>query len=179
MKATLVASRLARFRKPALITLVAVLAACGKEAAQVAAVEPDQGTACALDGMVLKDYPGPKAQIHYKEGASEFFCDLLELFGMLLAPEQKRPVAGVFVQDMGKTDWAQPSGQWIDAKSAYYVVGSKKTGSMGKTFGSFGTLPDAEAFAAKEGGAVKRFEQITLDMVDQPMKGISHDDKMH
>ncbi|WP_420475358.1 nitrous oxide reductase accessory protein NosL [Noviherbaspirillum sp. ST9] len=169
----------AALRKPALIAIVALLAACGKEVVQVAAVEPDQGTACALDGMVLKDYPGPKAQIHYKEGPPEFFCDLVELFGMLLAPEQKRPVAGVFVQDMGKTDWAHPEGHWIDAKAAYYVVGSKKVGSMGATFGSFASLPDAEAFAKMEGGTIHRYEQMTLDMVNQPKKGASHDSKMH
>ncbi|OWW21452.1 nitrous oxide reductase accessory protein NosL [Noviherbaspirillum denitrificans] len=173
------ATPIALLCKPVLIALVALLAACGKEAAQLAAVEPDQGTACALDGMVLKDYPGPKAQIHYKEGAPEFFCDLVELFSMVLAPEQKRPVAGIFVQDMGKTDWAQPSGHWVDAKLAYYVVGSKKTGSMGPTFGSFSSLPDAEAFVAREGGTVKRFEQMTLDMVSQPGKGAAHEDKMH
>ena len=176
MKAT--SSRLTALRKPLLIAAVALLAACGKEVAQLAAIEPDQGTACALDGMVLKDYPGPKAQIHFKEGAPEFFCDILELFGMLLAPEQKRAVAGVFVQDMGKADWAQPNGHWIDAKSAYYVVGSKKQGSMGPTFGTFATQSDAEAFAAKEGGGVHRFEQITLQMLNQPKQG-GHDSKMH
>jgi len=176
MKAT--PSRYAALRKPLLIAAVALLAACGKEAVQLAAIEPDQGTACALDGMVLKDYPGPKAQIHYKEGAPEFFCDILELFGMLLAPEQKRAVAGVFVQDMGKADWAQPSGHWIDAKAAFYVVGSKKQGSMGPTFGTFGTQAEADAFVAKEGGSVHRFEQITLEMINQPKHG-GHDSKMH
>jgi copper chaperone NosL len=166
------------FRLVPLIAMLALLAGCSKETTQVSAREPDQGTACALDGMVLKDYPGPKAQIHYKEGAPEFFCDMLELFGTLLAPEQKRPVAGVFVQDMGKTDWAQPNGHWIDAKTAYYVVGSKKQGSMGQTFGSFSSLPDAEAFVKQEGGTIHRFEQITLHMVDQP-KEASHDNAMH
>lgn len=172
-------SRLAALRKPLMIGVLALLAACGKELAQVAAVEPDQGTACALDGMVLKDYPGPKAQIHYKEGAPEFFCDIVELFGMLLAPEQKRPVAAVYVQDMGKADWAQPSGHWIDAKAAYFVVGSGKPGSMGPTFGTFASLPDAEAFVKKEGGTVHRFEQVTLDMVEKPGKGGGHDNRMH
>ncbi|HYD95882.1 MAG TPA: nitrous oxide reductase accessory protein NosL [Noviherbaspirillum sp.] len=157
--------------------LLFVLAGCGKEIAQVAAIEPGAGTACALDGMVLKDYPGPKAQIHYKEGAPEFFCDLMELFTTLLDPEQKRPVAGLFVQDMGKTSWEKPEGQWIDAKAALYVVGSKKPGSMGPTYGSFASAQDAEAFAQKEGGKVLRFEQITREMHNQP--GSAHDSKMH
>ena len=160
------------------LALVAVLAGCGKEVAQVLAKEPGADTACALDGMILKDYPGPKAQMHFAEGAPEFFCDMMELFGMLLAPEQKRPVAGVFVQDAGKTAWEHPEGHWIDAKSAIYVVGSKKLGSMGPTFGAFSSMPDAEAFVQKEGGKVMRFEQITLDMINTHTGG-THDNKMH
>jgi len=167
------------FRTPAVLATLVLLAACSKEVAKAVPAEPNQGTACALDGMILKDYPGPKAQMHFAEGAPEFFCDIIELFGMLLAPEQKRPVAGVFVQDMGKADWAQPNGNWIDAKAAYYVVGSKKQGSMGATFGTFASLPEAEAFVKKEGGTIHRFEQITLDMVNQHTKGASHDSKMH
>lgn len=179
MRLTEITSRLAALRRPATFAVVVLLAACGKEVVQVAVQEPGKDTACALDGMVLVDYPGPKAQMHFAEGAPEFFCDITELFATVLAPEQKRPVAGMFVQDMGKADWAQPKGHWIDAKAAYYVVGSKKHGSMGATFGSFASVQDAEAFVAKEGGSVKRFEQITLDMVDKNAASASHDSKMH
>ena len=160
------------------LVLLASLAACGKTVQQAMPLEPDAGTACSLDGMVLKDYPGPKAQIHYAEGAPEFFCDLMELFATLLEPEQKRAVSGIFVQDMGKTSWEKPEQNWIDAKSAVFVAGSKKAGSMGPTFGSFASLQDAEEFVKKEGGKIVRFEQVTLDMVNmQP--GAAHDGKMH
>lgn len=179
MKNNSTKSRLAALRRPASFAMLVLLVACSKEVVQTVAQEPGQGTACALDGMVLNDYPGPKAQVHFAEGAPEFFCDLTELFATLLAPEQKRPVAGMFVQDMAKADWAQPRGHWIDAKSAFYVVGSKKHGSMGPTFGSFSTMQDAEAFVKKEGGSVHRFEQITLEMVDKHTTGASHDNKLH
>jgi copper chaperone NosL len=160
------------------LVLFVALAGCGKDAAQVAAKEPGADTACSLDGMVLKDYPGPKAQIQYAEGAPDYFCDLMELFGTVLTPEQRRPVAGIFVQDVGKTSWEKPEGHWIDAKTALYVVGSKKAGSMGPTFGAFSSVADAEAFVQKEGGKVLRFEQITPEMVNLHTGG-SHDNKMH
>lgn len=160
------------------LAMLAALAGCAEDAVKVAAKEPGSDTACALDGMVLKDFPGPKAQIHYAEGAPEFFCDLTELFATLLAPEQKRPVAGMFVQDMGKANWERPEGHWIDAKAALYVVGSKKPGSMGPTFGAFSTTQDAEAFVQKEGGQILRFEQITPAMANLH-DGASHDSKMH
>ena len=74
--------------------LVALLAACQDPAsAPVVTVEIDASTACSLDGMLLADYPGPKAQIHY-EGTPqpEFFCDTVEMFSVYLNPEQARKV---------------------------------------------------------------------------------------
>lgn len=160
------------------LAMLVLLSACSKELAKVLPQDPDQDTVCSLDGMVLNDYPGPKAQILFAEGAPEFFCDLMELFATLLAPEQQRPIAGMFVQDMGKAAWEKPSGHWVDARSALYVVGSRKAGSMGPTFGSFASMQDAEAFVQKEGGKILRFEQITPQMVNLDT-GAPHDNRMH
>jgi copper chaperone NosL len=155
-------------RQLAGLALLAALAACSHTPAKVHPLEPGDDTACALDGMVLKDFAGPKAQIHYTEGKPDFFCNLTELFDVVLAPESRRAVAALFVQDMGKTDWNHPQAHWIDARTAYYVVGSRKPGSMGPTFGSFANAADAAAFAAREGGKVLRFDQITAAMVKTP-----------
>ena len=165
------------FKLTSALVALLLLAACSHAVPQAVAQEPGSDTACALDGMLLKDFPGPKAQIHYVEGKPDFFCDLLELFSALLVPEQKRPVAAAFVQDMGKTDWDHPSANWIDAKTAVYVVGSQKRGSMGPTFGSFSSVQDAEQFAKTEGGKIFRFEQITPDMASLG-GGVVHDTTM-
>lgn len=156
---------------------VLLLAACTPNTPKVAAQEPGADTACALDGMMLRDFPGPKAQIQYAEGKPDFYCDLMELFAVVLNPEQKRAVAGLYVQDMGKADWEHPSGNWIEARSAFYVAGSRKQGSMGPTFGSFATLQGAQDFAAAQGGKVLRFEQIGRDMVSMGSSA-AHDDAM-
>jgi copper chaperone NosL len=148
------------------LAAMTLLAACSQAVLTVQAQEPAADTACALDGMVLKDFPGSKAQIQYVEGKPDYYCDLMELFAVMLTPESKRQVAGVFVQDIGKTDWAKPEGHWIPAKEALYVVGSKKQGSMGPTFGAFSNAQDAAAFAKKEGGKVLPFNQITAAMLD-------------
>ena len=121
-------------------------------------VEIDGATSCELDGMLLADYPGPKAQVHYAGQAQpSFFCDTVELFNTLLAGEQVRAAKAVFVQDMGKAKWEQPVGHWIDAKTAIYVLGSKRHGSMGPTIASFAQEADAVKFAAEYGGKVLRF----------------------
>jgi copper chaperone NosL len=159
--------------------LALLLAACGQQVAQnTAPVEITRETACSLDGMTLADYPGPKAQILYDgQPNPEYFCDLLELFDALLKPEQTRKVTAAYVQDMGQAEWEEPKGHWIDAETTFYVVGSKKMGSMGPTFGSFAKENDAKKFAAANGGKVYKFGEITLDMVSLD-GGALHDQQM-
>ena len=146
------------------------LVGCGERggsAQTLAPVEIDRSTSCELDGMLLSDYPGPKAQVHYAgQAAPSFFCDTVELFNTLLAGEQVRAIKAVYVQDMGQAQWEQPVGHWIDAKTALYVLGSKRHGSMGPTIASFAQEADAVKFAAEYGGKVLRFADIKADMVD-------------
>ncbi|WP_301101193.1 nitrous oxide reductase accessory protein NosL [Propionivibrio sp.] len=49
-----------------------------------------------------------------------------------------------------------PQGHWIDARSAFYVVGSSRKGSMEPTVASFGAEADAKTFSAQYGGKVLR-----------------------
>lgn len=154
-----------------------LLAACGETPPPAKPLEITQGTACSLDGMILQDFPGPKAQIHFEHSAPEYFCDTKEMFSIYLRPEQKKRIVAIYTQDMGKADWSQPQSYWVDAKAAFYVVGSSRRGSMGPTIASFAVEADAAAFAKQYGGKVLRFEQVTLDMVDLT-GGIVHDEKM-
>lgn len=168
-----------KFPTAALLLTASLLSACSQTAdAPVAPKEIAQDTYCALDGMLLADYPGPKAQIHY-EGtpAPDFFCDTMEMFSLLLKPEQARKVAAAYVQAMDQTDWNQPKGAWIDAKKAFYVVGSKKRGAMGPTIPSFATREGAQKFADTEGGKVHPFAEITADMARLD-GGALHDQRM-
>lgn len=152
-------------RLAALLTIAVLLGGCGEREPPVQPHEITRSTACALDGMILADHPGPKGQILYDRGAPDFFCDTMELMSIYLEPEQKKRVAGVFTQDMGKADWKNPQGHWIDARTAWFVQGSRMRGSMGPTLATFARTEDAEAFAREHGGRVLRFGEITLDMV--------------
>lgn len=160
---------------------LALLAGCSDKASEqqaLAPVEIDRATSCELDGMLLSEYGGPKAQIHYAgQDKPAFFCDTVELFNTLLAGEQVRPIRAVYVQDMGQAEWEHPQGHWIDAKTAIYVVGGKRHGSMGPTIASFAQEADATKFAQEYGGKVLRFADIKLDMVDLS-GGALHDTRM-
>lgn len=152
------------FMKAVLAASFAVLAACGEGVGRHA-IEPSDSATCALDDMLLADFPGPKGEIVYDRGEPDFFCDTVEMFSLYLQPEQQKRVVGVYTQDMGRADWDHPRGHWIDAKSAYYVLGSRKTGSMGPTIAAFASEADARAFAQQNGGEVLRFDEVKPDMV--------------
>ncbi len=162
---------------------IAPLAACssGEGDAKSASIKPvdfTQSTSCALDGMYLADYPGPKGQIHFADAKEpSFYCDTTELLNTLIVPEVVRKVNAAFVQDMGKTDWDNPKGAWIDARTAIYVYGSKRRGSMGPTFASFSREEDAKKFVAQYGGTIVRMSDIKPEMVDL-RGGTNTDDRM-
>lgn len=168
---------MSRLLIPILLPVLAILAACPSDQPPATARDITAGTVCALDGMLLNDYPGPKAQIHYADGNVEFFCDTVEMFNMVLRPESARRVRAVYTQDMGKADWKTPRGHWIDARQAFYVHGSRVKGSMGPTLASFANRAGAEAFSQENGGRVLRFDEVQMDMVDLH-GGAVHDERM-
>jgi len=160
--------------------LAGLLGACAEaqSSAAPAPVEIDPAVTCDLDGMLLGDYPGPKAQLHYAGAAAPVFCcDTVEMFATLLRAEQVRTLRAAFVQDMARADWEQPRGHWFDAKAGFYVAGSKRHGSMGPTFASFASEADARRFAAQFGGKVLRFAEVTPEMADLGGGG-QHDARM-
>lgn len=162
-------------------TAIGLLAACGRSSTTAGTPVPaqiDRNTSCALDGMLLADYPGPKAQIHY-EGVAEpdFFCDTVEMFSIYLSPEQVRKVRAIYVQDMDQASWDEPVGHWIEARSAWYVHGSSRRGAMGPTIAPFARQEAAQKFAGEFGGRVMRLDDIKPDrvMLDG---GALHDHRM-
>jgi copper chaperone NosL len=159
-----------------------LLAACGEAARAPVPGEPGADTVCALDGMSIKDYPGPKAQIVFKGGHVDFFCSLEELFEVLFGEDGQHGIAASYVQDMGKADWNKPQGHWIDARSAVYVLDSRAQGAMGPAIASFAKKEDARAFAAREGGRVLDAGQVrpaTLRPSAAKISPTNHEEDKH
>ncbi|QYJ92032.1 nitrous oxide reductase accessory protein NosL [Shewanella halotolerans] len=146
------------------------LSACGQESEHNAireAVAMEHGDECHLCGMLIGNFPGPKGELYLKtEETVKKFCSTRDLFSFLLDPEYRKQVKEIYVHDMAKSPWQAPlDSHFIDARQAWYVVGSSQTGAMGKTLASFGEREDAEAFAAEFGGQVYPFGQISLSML--------------
>ncbi|MFP4560658.1 MAG: nitrous oxide reductase accessory protein NosL [Thiohalorhabdus sp.] len=152
-----------------------LLTACsggGQEAPPPEPQAPDRSAACAVCGMTVVDYPGPKAQIFLQDREGpEHFCSTRDFFAYLLEEDGPRDhqIAGMYVHDMARVDWERPHAEkeaaWIPAREAHYVVGSDRRGAMGPTLAPFADRSQAEAFAAEHGGEIRRFGEIERDLV--------------
>jgi copper chaperone NosL len=157
-----------------LIIGVTTLMSCSDKAEQQKmlhqAVAIESADECHLCGMLITRFDGPKGEVFRKETGEQVFkfCSTLDLFSYYLDPENKRNVAQILVHDMSKMPWGSESiddKYFIDAKTAWYVAGSEKTGAMGKTLASFSQQSDAQAFAKEFGGKVLSFADINYDVL--------------
>lgn len=145
-----------------------ILTACSPGKAKLPAPRKVTSTTTSkLCGMFLKQYPGPESQIIYRNGKTYFFCDTVELFEWIhLKSVAVRVPLVMYVQDMAHNSWEHPDDNFINAKNAYYVIGSKKMGCMGPTFVSFSSRTAAGKFIEKYGGKIYKFNEITVKMIN-------------
>ena len=156
-----------------IILSITFVTACSKNEEEVMlqnAVAIESADECHLCGMLILNFSGPKGEL-YKKGVNQVesnkvhkFCSTRDMFSFYLDPENKRNVTTILVHDMSKMPWDTPKDEFfIDAKSAWFVHGSSKTGAMGKTLASFSKQTDAQAFASEFGGSVLAFAEVSLD----------------
>lgn len=152
-----------------------LLAACQEEAAQ--SIDPlplTPETVGHFCQMNLLEHEGPKGQVHL-EGLPAmplFFSQVSDLVVYLRLPEQSSTVLAIYVSDMGAegATWAEPGiANWIDARTAHYVVGAAIAGGMGAPeVVPFADPAEAQAFAAERGGTVMALDEIPDSAVAAP-----------
>lgn len=164
----------------ALAVTVALLLASGCTAEQQAAPPPPvalnevaMGRYC---GMNLLEHPGPKGQVILTHLPHEplWFSSVRDTVAFTLLPEEPRNIAAIYVSDMGAApNWDEPGAEnWIDARTARYVVGSSILGGMGAPEAvPFSTDEAAARFAEANGGRVVGFAEIPADYVLGPAAG--------
>lgn len=161
--------------KRALILLL-FLAACKEEVVQdidpVALTEEAVGHFCQMN---LFEHEGPKAQVHLEglPGTPLFFSQVRDAVAYQRLPEQSHPILAIWVNDMGApgATWSEPGNEnWIDAKTAHYVIGSSRDGGMGAPeLVPFAEREAALAFAAEYGGTVIGLDAIPDEAVIAPV----------
>lgn len=154
----------------AMLALALGLGACKEEKAEAPRARDVTAEAVGeFCGMSLAEHPGPKGQIFVQGRKDPFwFATVRELFAFMRLPEYPKNVAAMYVTDMGAADdWSRPQpGPWMDAKQAFYVVGSRRRSGMDTDeFVPFASEQAARRFAAETGGRVMRFGDVPLDAV--------------
>jgi copper chaperone NosL len=153
-----------------LLLAVCLLAACSRgPAPKPPPFEFNREHACSVCGMIIVDFPGSKAQIHYKRGRPDAFCSTLDMFLFYLQPDRPGNIEVIYVNDMGKPDPEHqpehPQGHWIDAQKAFYVYGGDVMGPMGELLIPFSERRDAESYSVKHGGRIVKFDEVTADLL--------------
>jgi copper chaperone NosL len=120
-------------------------------------------------GMNLVEHAGPKGQI-FLAGRSEpvWFSSARDAFSFTLLPEEPKDIRAIYVSDMARAASWEESGatNWVDAKQALFVIGSRKKGGMGadETV-PFSERAAADKFAAENGGRVVSFSDVPREYV--------------
>lgn len=127
------------------------------------------GDECHICGMIITELPGAKAQaVDSRSSNVQKFCSTQDMLSWWLQPENKTLKAELYVHDMVKTPWEHPQDEHlIDARSAWYVVGSSVQGAMGPSLVSFSEREAAETLAATKGGRVLGWEQLDMAVLQE------------
>jgi len=156
----------------AAVLLGLALAACdgGDETAEAPPPAEYSGDAIGyFCNMLLAEHSGPKGQVHLRSReAPLWFSSVRDTVAFTLLEGEPKDITAIYVNDMARaTDWAAPEpGTWVEARAAWYVIGSSRMGGMGlPEVVPFGTPEAADAFAADYGGRVVRLAEIPPDYV--------------
>ena len=120
-------------------------------------------------GMNVLEHPGPKGQILLgKIPEPIWFSSARDAVAFTMLPEEPKNIASIYVSDMAKAEsWEKPGAEnWVEARQAFYVIGSAMRGGMGapETV-PFSTKAAAAGFAEKNGGQVVSFVDIPREYV--------------
>lgn len=155
----------------AAIVAVLALAACDDKAAK-APPPPQALTAEAVGhycGMTLLEHAGPKGQIILASRPEPvWFSSARDAFSFTMLPEEPKDIRAIYVSDMAKAaNWDDPgASNWVDARQAFFVIGSRRKGGMGadETV-PFSDRAAAERFAVENGGRLVAFDAVPRDYV--------------
>ncbi len=147
--------------------LAAGLALCAAPAFAQGMIIPKPGPKdlCPVCGMIVSKYPNWVALVTWKDGHSHFFDGAKDMFKFLhdlgkFAPaHRKEDISGIFVTDYYNL-------AHLDARQAFYVIGSDVLGPMGHELVPLASKIDADDFLKDhKGKKLLSFDQVSPALV--------------
>ena len=138
------------------------------QAAPVDKIDPD--VRCKVCGMFVAKYENWIVQAHLDDGQILFFDGVKDMLVFYFNPQQYSKAD----QDQIKEIWVKDyyTLQWLDGRTAKYVIGSDVFGPMGKEFIPFAGMAAAENFMQDhQGKKILAFEEITDELVQSMRVG--------
>lgn len=153
------------------ILLFVFWAAAAAAQGEVAIPKPGAKDLCPVCGMLVSKYPNWVAVALYKDGHAHFFDGAKDMFKYLheyakYAPNHRREdLAGLYVTEFYGLSR-------VDAREAFYVIGSDVLGPMGHELVPLASKEDAEEFLKDhKGRQILTFDQVTPEITDKLDKG--------
>ena len=163
-------------RKKMIIALALALLAAPMLAMAAAPMPPAKTDKCPVCGMFVAKYPKWVASITTDTGQVLYFDGAKDMFAYYFQPERFVKTPAGRAADIYVTDYYTVTP--VDAKTAFFVVGSDVYGPMGHEFIAFTEKPAAENFLTDhKGNKLLTFDQVTAAMVEQMRSGMKM--KMH
>jgi nitrous oxide reductase accessory protein NosL len=129
-------------------------------------VQPSKKDKCPVCGMFVYKYPDWLAEIIFKDESVDFFDGAKDLFKYYFnirkynPGKNKKGIADIYVMEYYDM-------KLIDARKAFFIMGSDIYGPMGHELIPFATEADAKAFMMDhKGKKILRFEAITPRVID-------------
>lgn len=114
-------------------------------------------------GMIVLNHSGPKGQVQLSNREQPlWFTSVRDTLAFARSPEEPKNITAIFVNNMENTSWEKPGDDtWIDARTAWYVLDSGRTGGMGAPESiPFGSQQSATTFTEKHGGRILGYNDI-------------------
>jgi nitrous oxide reductase accessory protein NosL len=127
--------------------------------------KPSAEEKCPVCGMFVAKYPDWTGVITFADGQRQYFDGAKDLFKYLFGLEKYNPGKQADdIRHIHVTDYYDM--KFIDAHSAFFVIGSDVYGPMGRELIPLASRPDAETFLKDHRGLkILTFDDISSDVI--------------
>ncbi len=151
--------------RPKLWPLLCLLVSLSAAAESVDLPAPGPKATCPVCGMFVALYPDWVATVRYRDGHLHHFDGAKDLFKYLLELPRWAPGHQADqIETIGVTDYYGV--RRIDARRAFYVIGSDVLGPMGHELIPLESRADADEFLRDhDGRRLLRFDEVSLPLL--------------